>query len=77
MLLQRVSSASATVNKQVVGQIDQGILVLLEVGREDSEVQVSRKTVTNVSMFMVSFTRFLHASFIFTLAFAFTYWPAA
>ena len=39
-LLQRVSHASVTVNEQVVGKIGQGLLVLLGVGQNDSEVQV-------------------------------------
>ncbi len=39
-LLQRVSRASVTIDEQVVGQIRQGLLILLGVGQNDSEVQV-------------------------------------
>src|SRR5256885_9060678 len=43
-LLQRVSHASVTVDGNVVGQIGQGLLVLLGVGQDDSEVQVKALT---------------------------------
>ena len=39
-LLQRVSHANVTVDEKIVGQINQGLLVLLGVGQNDSEVQV-------------------------------------
>jgi D-tyrosyl-tRNA(Tyr) deacylase len=39
-LLQRVSQASVTVDEQIVGQIGQGLLVLLGVGQGDGEAQV-------------------------------------
>jgi D-tyrosyl-tRNA(Tyr) deacylase len=39
-LLQRVSRAGVTVDEQIVGQIRQGLLILLGVGQNDSEVQV-------------------------------------
>ncbi|SRR6266571_119426 len=44
-LIQRVSRASVTVDEQVVGEIDRGLLVLLGVGLGDSETQV--KTVAD------------------------------
>lgn len=39
-LLQRVTQASVTVDNQIVGQIDQGLLILLGVGQGDGEVQI-------------------------------------
>ena len=39
-LLQRVTRASVTVDEQITGQIGLGLLVLLGVGQDDSEVQV-------------------------------------
>jgi D-aminoacyl-tRNA deacylase len=43
-LLQRVSQASVTVNDQIVGQIDQGLLVLLGIGQNDGEAQIKLLT---------------------------------
>jgi D-tyrosyl-tRNA(Tyr) deacylase len=44
-LLQRVSQASVTVDGKIVGEIGQGLLVLLGVGHDDGEAQV--KTLVN------------------------------
>ena len=41
-LIQRVSTASVTVNGEVVGAIDRGILVLAAVEPNDTQVQVDR-----------------------------------
>ncbi len=41
-LLQRVSSASVTVDKQVIGEIEQGLLVFLAVEPEDTEAKAKR-----------------------------------
>lgn len=41
-LLQRVSSASVTVDHQVIGEIEQGILVFLAVQPEDTEAKAKR-----------------------------------
>jgi len=39
-LLQRISHARVTVDEQIVGQIGQGLLILLGIGRSDSEAEV-------------------------------------
>jgi len=44
-LLQRVSRASVTVENNVVGEIGQGLLILLGVGHDDGEAEV--KTLVN------------------------------
>lgn len=41
-LLQRVSRASVQVNQQLIGEIQQGLLVLLGVEKHDTEVQADR-----------------------------------
>jgi len=41
-LIQRVSQASVTVNQEVIGEIEQGILVFLAVEPEDTEVKAKR-----------------------------------
>ncbi|HHJ81159.1 MAG TPA: D-tyrosyl-tRNA(Tyr) deacylase [Candidatus Tenderia electrophaga] len=41
-LLQRVSQASVTVDDQIIGEIEQGLLVLLGVERGDTEAQADR-----------------------------------
>ena len=41
-LLQRVSSASVTVDEQIVGEIEQGLLVLLAVEPQDTEAKAKR-----------------------------------
>lgn len=41
-LLQRVSSASVTVDREVIGEIEQGLLVFLAVEPEDTEAKAKR-----------------------------------
>ncbi len=41
-LLQRVTEASVSIDKQTVGKIDQGLLVLVGVEKNDSESQADR-----------------------------------
>jgi D-tyrosyl-tRNA(Tyr) deacylase len=41
-LLQRVSSASVTVDNEVIGEIEQGLLVFLAVEPEDTEAKAKR-----------------------------------
>ncbi len=41
-LIQRVSSASVEINKQIVGQINNGILILLGVGENDDENDIEK-----------------------------------
>ena len=38
-LLQRVSNTRVTVDNQIVGQIEQGLLILLGIGQRDTETQ--------------------------------------
>ena len=41
-LLQRVTEASVSINKQTVGDIDKGLLVLVGIEKNDSEAQADR-----------------------------------
>lgn len=41
-IIQRVTSANVTVNNEVIGQIDKGIMALVAVEREDSEKDAQR-----------------------------------
>src|SRR5882724_12490533 len=41
-LLQRVSQATVSVDGQIVGKIEAGLLVLLGIGQQDGEVQVKQ-----------------------------------
>jgi D-aminoacyl-tRNA deacylase len=39
-LIQRVTTASVTVDKQIFGHINNGLLILLGIGQNDSEVEI-------------------------------------
>jgi D-tyrosyl-tRNA(Tyr) deacylase len=41
-LLQRVTEASVSIDKKIVGQINQGLLVLVGVEKKDTETQADR-----------------------------------
>lgn len=51
-LIQRVSQASVTVEQQMIGQIDQGLLVLLGVERDDTPEKM-QKLATKVMSYRV------------------------
>lgn len=51
-LIQRVSQASVTVEQQIIGQIDQGLLVLLGVERDDTPEKM-QKLATKVMSYRV------------------------
>jgi D-tyrosyl-tRNA(Tyr) deacylase len=44
VLIQRVNQASVSVDRQIVGKIGQGLLILLGIGPDDSEAQVKALT---------------------------------
>ena len=44
IVLQRVKSASVTVDKQVIGQIDQGLLLLLGIHKDDTRDSIAYLT---------------------------------
>lgn len=52
-LIQRVKSASVTVDRQLIAEIDQGLLVLLGVERDDGRSEADKliKKVTNYRVF--------------------------
>lgn len=45
-VIQRVKEASVSVNQQIIGEIGQGFLVLLGIGREDTR-EMANKMVKN------------------------------
>lgn len=52
-LIQRVSSASCVVDGQTTGRIDKGYMILLGVGKEDSEAEAAQlwKKILNLRIF--------------------------
>lgn len=53
IIIQRVSQASVAIENEVVGQIDQGLLLLVGVGPEDSQADVAyaTKKILNMRIF--------------------------
>ncbi|GAB6092151.1 D-aminoacyl-tRNA deacylase [Furfurilactobacillus curtus] len=53
VVLQRVNAASVTIDQQVIGQIEHGLLLLVGIGPEDSSAQVDylAKKILNTRIF--------------------------